>query len=186
MTGVLLDDTILLNFMLKLGFKIIPLILITIVTNLFILTLLSTQTGPSFAEEGNLNLPSTTINPGSFYYPFKRLWEKGLERVQFSKQSKINFLKSQLRTRLAELNYVVEKKLLSEVQTSSERFAYYVGILTEELVRENKNKEQTIKEFDQFSKLLEKLRDNYPANTSFWMLIQHDINTLRILSDQLK
>lgn len=164
--------------MLKLGFKIIPLILI--------LTLLSTQTSPSFADEGNLNLPSITINPGSFYYPFKRLLEKGMERLQFSRKSKITFLKSQLRTRLAELNYVVDKKLLSEVQTSSERFAYYAGVLTEELIREDKNKEQTIEEFNKFSKFLEKLRDNYPANTSFWMLIQHDINSLKILSERLK
>lgn len=172
--------------MLKLGFKILPFIFITIVTNLFIFTLLFTQTGPSFADEGNLNLPSTTINPGSFYYPFKRLWEKGRERLSFSKQSKITFLKSQLRTRLAELEFVVEKKLLSEVQTSSQRFAYYAGVLTEELIKEDNNKKQTIEEFNKFSKFLEKLRDNYPANSSFWMLVQHDINTLRILSDQLK
>lgn len=164
--------------MLKLRLKIAPLILILI----FILT----QISPTFAIEQNLNLPSTAINPGSFYYSFKRLWEKGMEKLQFSRKSKILFYQSQLRTRLAELNYVVENKLLSEVQTSSERFAYYAGILTEELIKENKYREQTIKEFDQFTKFLEGLRDNYASNTSFWMLIQHDINTLRILSESLK
>lgn len=141
--------------------------------------------GSVYANE-QLNLPDTKVNPGSFYYPVKRLWEKGQEKLQFSRQAKINFYESLLRTRLAELNYVVEKKLLSEVQSSSERFAYYAGILTGELVKENEDKEKAVKEFEQYGKFLEKLRDKYEANSSFWMLVQHDINTLRILSDQLK
>lgn len=135
-----------------------------------------------------LNLPNTKINPGSFYYPAKRILEKGLERLQFNQGQKIFFLKSQLRTRLAELNYIVEKKLLSEVRSSSERFAYTAGILAEELIRQNKatEKENLIKEFEQFSPFLDKLRDVYPANSSFWMLIQHDINSLKILSGRLE
>lgn len=138
------------------------------------------------AVEESIIFKNELINPGSFYYSFKRLWEKGIEKLQFSKQSKINFHQSQLQTRLAELKYVVENRLLSEVQTSSERFAYQAGILTEELVRENKNKEKTVKEFQLIQKFLEKLRDKYPANTSFWMLVQHDINSLSILSERLK
>lgn len=143
--------------------------------------------GSVYANE-QLNLPDTKINPGSFYYPVKRLWEKGQEKLQFSRQAKINFYGSLLKTRLAELNYVVEKKLLSQVQGSSERFAYYAGILTEEIVKQNKDadKKNLIKEFKNFSPFLESLRDKYEANSSFWMLVQHDINTLRILSDQLK
>lgn len=135
-----------------------------------------------------LNLPNTKINPGSFYYPVKRIMEKGLVVLQFNQGQKIAFYKSQLKTRLSELNYVVEKNLLSEVQASSERFAYQAGILTEELIRQNKatEKENLIKEFEQFSPFLDKLRDIYPANSSFWMLIQHDINSLKILSGRLK
>ncbi len=140
------------------------------------------------AIEENLIIKSEAINPGSFYYSFKRLWEKGLERVQFSKQSKINFYQSQLKTRLAELNYVVERRLLSKVQTSSERFAYQAGVLAEEVKVQNKTEEKQnlIKQFGVYSNFLAVLRDNYPANTSFWMLVQHDINSLNILSDQLK
>lgn len=143
--------------------------------------------GSVYANE-QLNLPDTKINPGSFYYPVKRLWEKGQEKLQFGRQAKINLYGSLLKTRLAELNYVVEKKLLSQVQGSSERFAYYAGILTEEIVKQNKDadKKNLIKEFENFSPFLESLRDKYEANSSFWMLVQHDINTLRILSDQLK
>lgn len=179
MTLNLTDDNILLAFMLKLNSKVLTLLLI--------LTLSLTDLSPTFADD-QLNLPSTTINPGSFYYPLKRLWEKGSEKLQFSNDSKISFIQSQLKTRLAELNYVVEKKLLSEVQTSSQRFAYSAGILTKELIKQNNSneKEKVTKEFEKYSKFLEQLRDKYAANTSFWMLIQHDINSLKILSDQLK
>ena len=139
------------------------------------------------AEE-SISLKNETITPGSFYFSFKRLWEKGMEKLQLTRDLRINFYKSQLKIRLSELNYVVEKKLLGEVQQSTERFSYTAGKLTEELVMQNKpsEKEIVIKEFEKFQKYLDKLRDKYPANSSFWMLVQHDINTLKILSDKLE
>ena len=142
-----------------------------------------------FAEtKSDLEIKSQIIYPGSFYYPFKRVLEKVEEKLQFSGQSKISFYESLLKTRLTELNYVVEKRFLSEVQTSSERFAYQAGILSEELIKQSKvkDKERFIKEFEQYKKFLPNLRDKFEANSSFWMLVQHDINTLNILSDQLK
>lgn len=159
-----------------------------IIFSIFVIFLSICQPLAVNAAEKNITFKNEVINPGSFYYSLKRIWEKGQEKLQFSKKAKITFYKSQLTTRLAELNYVVEKKLLSEVQSSSERFAYQAGILTEELVRQNKSadKENIIKEFEKFIPFLDSLRDKYEANSSFWMLVQHDINTLRILSDQLK
>ncbi len=152
---------------------------------LLVFTVINQSLVVVWADE-DMTVKNEMINPGSFYYSFKRAWEKGIEKLQFGEQSKINFYESQLRTRLAELNFVVENKLLSEVQTSSERFAYQAGILTEELSKANKDKEKTTKTFAEMQKFLDKLRDHYPANTSFWMLVQHDINTLSILSDKLK
>ncbi len=144
--------------------------------------------GVSYAEETEqLELPNITVNPGSFYYPFKRLIEKGRERLIFSQDQKRAFYANLLKTRLSELNYVTSKRFLSEIQRSSERFAYYAGVLVG-ITEQNKvsEKEDLIKEFSKYSKFLEVLRDKYPANSSFWMLIQHDINTLSILSEQLK
>ena len=147
--------------------------------------------GSIYANE-ELNLPSTKINPGSFYYSYKRLWEKGIEKLQFSRQSKINFYQSQLKTKLAELNFVVENKLLSEVQRSSERFAFQAGILTDLLIKQRDEQKdgqtarKTIEDFQKYNRFLEGLRDKYEANSSFWMLIQHDINSLSILSERLK
>jgi len=139
-------------------------------------------------EIGQSELPKITVYPGSFYYTFKRLFEKGKEKFMFSNEAKKSFYESLLKTRLAELNFVVEKKFLSEVQQSSERFAYQAGILTDELVKQSKtdDKEKITKEFEKYSKFLENLRDKYPANSAYWMLIQHDINSLKILSGRLK
>ncbi|MEK7616909.1 MAG: hypothetical protein AAB414_02555 [Patescibacteria group bacterium] len=158
-----------------------------LIFSIFVVFLIICQPLAIGAAEESISLKNEAINPGSFYYSFKRLWEKGLGKLQFSRQSKINFYQSQLKIKLSELNFVVEKKLLSEVQQASERFAFHAGILTDELIKQNsKDKEKTIKEFEVYGKFLEKLRDVYPANTSFWMLIQHDINTLKILSERLK
>lgn len=139
-----------------------------------------------FAKDANqLQLPQTSVNPGSFYYPLKRLIEKGKERLMFSRDSKRSFYTSLLKTRLAELNFVANKKMMSEIQRSSERFAYQAGILAA-IDEKGKASEKLIQEFEKYSRFLEGLRDQYPANSSFWMLIQHDINALSILSDQLK
>lgn len=157
-----------------------------IIFSFLLIFLVISQPPVKVLAEESIAVKIEIINPGSFYYPLKRLWEKGMDKLQFGERSKIAFYESLLHTRLSELNFVVENKLLSEVQTSSERFAYQAGILTDELAKANMDKEKTTKQFRQMQIFLDKLRDNYPANTSFWMLIQHDINTLQILSDKLK
>lgn len=156
---------------------------------LFLRIIFSVSTGLIYAQESEqLELPKITVQPGSFYYPFKRLIERGRERLIFSKDLKRSFYISLLKARLAELDYVTSKRVLSEIQRSSERFAYQAGILTEELIKQdgNSEKENLIKEFDKYAKFLANLRDKYPANSSFWMLVQHDINALNILTDRLQ
>lgn len=159
------------------------------VTAIFILILLLLSSTSLIIAQNReeLKLPNTVINPGSFYYPVKRAVEKGREMIIFSKEGKRSYYNSLLKTRLSELDYVTEKKILSEIQSSSERFAYQAGILTEEAMQSNKNdKENLINDYAKYSKFLDVLRDRFPANSSFWMLVQHDINTLDILSNKLK
>lgn len=165
----------------KLQFKYILLVL-------FLIIFFAPFIKPVLGEENTLILKNESINPGSFYYPFKRLIEKGRERLIFSQDQKRSFYNDILKVRLSELSFVISNKMLSEVQGSSERFAYTAGILTEEVIAQKKTdeKQNLIKQFGQYSKFLDTLRDKYPANSSFWMLVQHDINTLSILSDQLK
>ena len=148
----------------------------------------SVSSGRVYAEKDEqLDLPKTTINPGSFYYPLKRLWKKGRDVLNFTTGSKKSYALTLLTIRLSELNYVVDNKLLSEVQTSSERFSYSAGIVADLVKKaDDDEKKKLIEDFEKYGKFLENLRDKYAANSSFWMLIQHDINTLKILSEKLK
>lgn len=153
-----------------------------------IVTFFTVSSGVVHAEKHEqLELPKTTVNPGSFYYPFKRLWEKGRDIFNFTTGSKKSYTLTLLKIRLSELNYVVDNKLLSEVQSSSERFAYSAGIVAD-LIKKSSDDEQKklIEDFGKYENFLGNLRDKYPANSSFWMLIQHDINSLKILSEKLR
>lgn len=141
------------------------------------------------AQEDVVTSKKEAINPGSLYYSVKRLWEKSMIVFQFTEQSKINYGKSLLEIRIAELNYVVGNRVLSEVESSSKRFSYQAGILTEDLLKQNQQqaKEEVIKEFETYSKFLLVLRDKYNnSDSSFWKLIQYDVDSLKILSDRLR
>lgn len=138
-------------------------------------------------EFEKLNLPNQAVNPGDFYYSPVRLWEKIVEKFQFSNEAKFKYLSSLIDKRIAELNFVVKNKRLDEVQRSSERLAYQVGSLTEFLIKQSDKemKEQIKAKINSFSPTLSELRDNFPANSSFWMLIQHDINALKEYFEKL-
>lgn len=158
------------------------------IKKLFILILLFIIVQPTYADEfGKLNLPAQTINPGDFYYPFVRLWEKIAERFQFSSDAKFKYSNSLIDKRMLELAYVVKNKRLGEIQHSSERLAFQVGTLTDDLIKDG-NKEQINqlkKKIGSYFQALSQLRDYFPANSSYWMLVQHDINYLKIYSDKL-
>lgn len=141
------------------------------------------------AQENNLDLKEESINPGSLYYQVKRFWEKTGSFFKFDDQSKINYNKTLLKIRLSELNYVVNHKILSEIESSTNRISYQAGIITEEILKQNNSssKEEALKEFEQTSRYLEMLRDKYNnSDSSFWRLIQYDIDSLKILSDRLR
>lgn len=126
------------------------------------------------------------IYPGSPYYPLKRLWEKISAKFLFFDDAKVNNNRRLLETRFSELFYVVDQKLLDEIQRSSERFAYQAGIYTESVKgKNNADKGFTKQELKKYIDDLGKLRDEFSANSSYWMLVQHDINTIGILSAQL-
>lgn len=155
---------------------------------LFFLSLMFLIATSQFAYASDeLSLPKSAINPGSFFYPAKRFSENMMMKFNFSSDSKLNFYKKLILTRLSELSYVAENRKLGQVEKSSQRFAYQAGILTDHIVSEKLDKEDAIlKSFEQYKKVLAKLRDIYPANTSYWMLLQQDIDTLNINADKLK
>lgn len=127
-----------------------------------------------------INLPFVSIQPSMTYYPIKRLFEKFTESIQFTNKTKEKYYEDLVQKRLAELKYVVDKDHLDQVERSTQRVSYQVGVLTDHVVRKKLNNERQ-RLFDLYKKdkiILEKIRDKYPANSSFWMLVQHVINSI--------
>ncbi|MBI2596882.1 hypothetical protein HYW41_01885 [Candidatus Daviesbacteria bacterium] len=142
----------------------------------------------SAQELEKINLPAQVVNPGDFYYSAIRLWEKITERFQFNNDAKFRYSSSLIDKRVSELIFVIKDKRLDEVQRSSERLAYQVGVLTEFLIKQksSQEKEQLRAKINGFLPALSELRDAYPANSSYWMLVQHDINSFKEYSEKLK
>lgn len=164
-------------------FKLKNLLTIFIVFSLVILVSRIT-----FASD--LNLPSLSNIPNNYFaYSIQRLIEKGTLIFKFNHESKISYYKDLINIRIAELKYVVENKLIGEIEKSTQRFSYQIGTLAD-YVSSNKDlakdKKSTIDFLSQYKNLLENLRDQYPANSSYWMLVQHSINSIDLNLEKLR
>ncbi len=141
-----------------------------------------------YADDISQNIKEPFIKPNAgFYYQFKRGYEKIFEKFQFSSASKLNYYQNLLLTRLSELKYVAETKDLDDLQRSTERFSYEAGKIVQLSEKLNSTDNARIQnQFKEYKPILEKLRDLYSYNSSYWKLIQYDIDTLDILSKKLK
>lgn len=137
------------------------------------------------SELEKLNLPTQSINPGDFYYPAVRLLEKIGEKFQFDNNAKFNYLNFLIDKRMSELSFVIKRNRLDEIQRSTERLSYQVGITTDFLIKQKDKKGLLKAKINNFLPTLAELRDKHPANSSFWMLVQHDINSLKEYSEKL-
>ncbi len=128
------------------------------------------------------------INPDSPYYDIKRVWEKINEQVRFSQQSKIEYSQILAENRLSELSYIAEGKQLDYFETSSNRLSAQLGTVANLAVKtaSSTKKAEIVLQFTKYIRVLEKLRDLYSANSSYWLLIQQNIDTLNILSEKLR
>lgn len=140
------------------------------------------------AGEG-LNLKPEKINPGSFKYPLKRIWEKISVVLTPSGKNKVKLYEKLFETRLSELNYVTENKKLGEIEKASQRFSFYAGVLAQEAGRSDNpgKKLQLSEKFKVYGNMLAGTRDKFEFESSYWLLIQQNIDTLTILTnDNLK
>jgi len=138
----------------------------------------------------DINLPNVVITPDKYlFFSIKRLFEKGLTFTQLSNDSKADYFRGLTLKRASELKFVVEDKLLGEVERASQRFNYEIGTLSDYIAANKdlaKKKAATRDLFISYKSFLESLRDKYPANSSYWMLIQHSINSIDINLEKLK
>ncbi len=130
--------------------------------------------------------PQKTL-PGNTSYAFKRAKEKFTEFFKFSKDSKYQYRKELLEKRISEYVDLVVNKEQSQISGSSQRVAFQAGILAESSLKESKErKSEIVGLFEKYKSILGKMRDNFPANTPFWLLSQQDIDTMNILIEKLK
>lgn len=158
---------------------------IHLLATLLLVNLLFILVSPVLAED---KISKSTINPDSLLYSLDRFLEKLLYNIQFSSTSKVNFHKSLLEERFAELDYIASNKLLGQFETSSKRFAAQAGTLVEFMKNSNveDDKEDIKKRLKEYREYLPRLRDKYEANSSYWMLIQQDIDSLNLYLEKLK
>lgn len=151
----------------------------------FLFFLLNTQVFARTPEEYNLTFQKTL--PSSPSYSFKRVKEKVLMTIKITSKSKYKYSVILLEKRLSELVSLVDVKDPNLVTGSSQRFSYQAGILADLNSKLKVSEKENIKTmFDNYKKILSELRDNYSANSAYWLLIQQNIDTLNILSDKMK
>lgn len=141
------------------------------------------------AQDHANNVKKELVNPGNLFYPVKRFWEKNRIKIIKDDYKKIKYYELLLDKRYSELNFIVMKKDVSQMQKSSERFQYYAGLTTETLEtlqNADENKAEMIKRFENYIETLPALRDNFPANSSNWMFVQYCIDSLNIYISDLK
>lgn len=170
--------------------KSIP-IKIAVFTLLFYLfNMLALGISPTYAQENTkpkIITSQQSLYPDNPFYRFKRLGEKIAVKLLIFPDAKSNFQRSLVEKRFSELVYVVENNMLDNLQKSSERFAYEASIYAEGLTNRGTQEKTTAKEdFKRYTEGLQILSSYYPWGTGFWMLVQHDINTLTILQDRLR
>lgn len=155
----------------------------------FVIFLLVFYHGKALAAE--LNLPKTAINPNNYLlYSFKRLFEKAIIFTKFSKEAKVDYYRNLTLTRMAELQVVVDQRSLGEVEKASQRLSYQIGVMSDYVAANkkelSKDQQDVVNTLNSFKGLLANLRDKYPANSSYWMLIQHNINSIALNLEKLK
>jgi len=157
---------------------------VTILAGFFTIVFIATSVVFSASE---INLPKELINPGDIYYPVKRGWEKVVLNFHFGNKAKRDYYNGLSKVRLSELKSIAEGNLLDQFETGSQRFSFTVGKLVEFANLENNQEfnENLASDFLSYEKILEDLKSKVKTDSSFLMLLDHNINTLKLLSDRI-
>lgn len=118
-----------------------------------------------------------------------KLFEKVSLLFRFSPSAKYSYYTQLLDKRLGEIAYVVSRNDLDNVEQTTSRYQTYVAVFTDFTTANllaSSHSTQLVQLFDAHTKKLAELQTHYPSNTSFSMLIQHDLNSIKIALDKLQ
>lgn len=160
-------------------FKVL-LILLFILTLIYTFPSLSLATKQTLMTKEELNLNGfnkyESLNPNLLVYPFKTLSEQIRLFLLFDKTAKLKYSLSLLDLRFNELVYIINFKKTGFLNEAIGRYNTQVGkIKSDSNLIDSSHKIKYHKDM----KLLEILRDKYPANSAYWLNIQQAIDTIR-------
>lgn len=134
-----------------------------------------------------ISTPSAVVEVKHIANVVERLQEKITMWFKFSTDSKVKYYEYLTNKRLAEIVYSIENDNGDRTEETASRYQTNIGnfgnyVLAHRLVR---NKQELVDVSANHFKTLENLRDHFPANSGWWLAIQHDVNTIKIFSDKL-
>ena len=108
--------------------------------------------------------------------------------LKFSSTSKAKYWRKLIDTRLAEIIYVVDVDMIGDVEETTSRYSTYLGHYTNYLEKKNltSQREISLAMFEKHKEILGILRDNFEYDSAWWLLIQHDINTIDIFKGKVE
>lgn len=149
-----------------------------------LITFAQTQKDSSYSVQ----YEKINLKDGSRYL-VKRLKEKVILLFLFNNpQKKLNYYKTLLTIRLAELKFIVDNKDISNIQVASQRYFTTAGQLTELIKSKSElasNKEGVQTLFAEHILVIESLGKAYPDTTAEWRLLRDDANYLKDYSQSL-
>ncbi len=135
-------------------------------------------------------LHKENVNPGDdISYIIKRVREKiSLVLLSFSPNRKADFYIQLTDVRINELGYIVDKKDIANIQTTSQRYSSAAGELTQYVISKNLTslKDKIIQKFESHIKTIEKLKKNYDSNSAEWRFLEYDSSYLKTYQQKLQ
>ena len=118
----------------------------------------------------------------------EKLQEKLNLFLKFSKDDKADYQKYLVEKRLAELKYVIDTKQGNLVEETTSRYTTYLGNYSSFVIKNKliNKKENILSMYNNHQKILEQLQNAFEPGSVFQMLLQHDINTIKLFSTQIK
>lgn len=118
----------------------------------------------------------------------EKLKEKLDSFLKFSTQERLKNNEYIVKKRLGELVYVIGTGQGDLIEETSSRYNTYLGKLNNiALKADNKNdKEEALKLYSDQAKILDNLHSKFEYPSGFWILLQENIDSVKIFSDKLK
>ncbi len=131
--------------------------------------------------------PSATIKVDHIAGILEKIGEKISMFFKFNKEDKVAYYQELLNKRLAEVNFVMETEQGDMIEETTTRYNAYLGNLSDYLIKNKviSKKESTLAIFEKDTKVFEKLHMQVPVDSGFWILIQHNINSIKIFKEKI-